>query len=122
VVACDVMIVFGEQKHRVRVTFRNQKFGGSPYFPPKGGLRPPFFIHSAPILRKEFLRIFSKKECPQNLQKGVLTKSYSTKIPTGYTNHQIPVTYQYRPDGQYRYRNGMQHYTVLQKQWTTGIE
>ncbi len=106
-----------------RVTFWNQKFGGSPYFPPKGGLTP-FFIHSAPFLRKEFLPIFSKKECPQNLQKRVLTKYYSTYKNTNWI-YQPPNTgnsYQYWSDSQYRYRNGMQHCTVLQKQRMTGTE
>jgi hypothetical protein len=115
------MIVFGEKKHRVGVTFRNQKFGGSPYFPQKGGLRPPF-LNTQPPFEEGVPADFFKKRVSSKSSKKVLNKSYSTKIPTAYTNHQIPVAYQYRPDGQYRYRNGMQHYTVLQKQWTTGIK
>ena len=121
VVACVVMIVFGEQKHRVRVTFWNQKFGGSPYFPPKGGHMPPFYTLS-PLFEERVPADFFKKKCPQKLQKRVLTKYHSTKITTGYTIHQIPVTYQYRSDGHYQYRNGMQYCKVLQKQRTTGTE
>jgi hypothetical protein len=63
-----------------------QKIGGSPLFPKKGGLRPPFCTFRPPFEeKKEFPRNFSKKEFPRNLQKmfppKLTVQKYQPKIP-----------------------------------------
>ncbi len=72
-----------------------------PLFSLKGRLLPPFWWTKPPF--------WGKNKFPPNLQKGVPAKFHKMELPpnltvqkyqTKYTNRQVPVTYQYRPNCQ----------------------
>jgi hypothetical protein len=78
-------------------------FWREPLFPKKWGCRP-LFKHSAPLLSNTgFPADFSKKELMRNFKKRVPTNCNCTvqKIPTGFTNQPVLVSYRYWLDGQY---------------------
>ncbi len=81
-----------------------QKIGGSPLFPKKGGLRPPF-CNFALLLKKK--REFFKKRVPAKSSKDVPAKTYSTKIPTENTESPANLT------AEYRYRKNCWYNTVV---------
>jgi len=76
-------------------------FWREPLFPKKWGCSP-LFKHSAPLLSNTvFPANFFKKRVDAKLQKRVPTKSAVQKIPTGFTNQPVLITYQYWLGGQY---------------------